>query len=193
MKGLFHMTADDITSLVDQAIIKAAGQRWQLTTDRLAQAEADLRDAKTAHDAAQNASKRAIAGLGDLSPLDAEHQINSAATVLSVAQKVRDAAAAALEEATEGQETARGEAWKPVYIAGIKRRLAAAKAADAARDLLAQATADYDVATEFLNTATRNGTLHVIYDQSHSKAMGTYGTEVALWSVPNSWWSGKPV
>ena len=188
------MTDEIYTPYIAQSLIDDASTAHQTALARTTRTAADLEKARADHAQADAASIAAIAGEGDLSPLEAEHQLNDAATVLSVAGKVHTAAMTALAEADKARTTARGNAWKPVYREGIKRRLAAAEKADAARALMAEARRDYDTGTKFLNTATQHGTMDVISDPSHGAgAVGevcSLEVETKRWaSVPAGWWN----
>lgn len=181
-----------IDHLIDHDMIKAATETHLAATSRLATAATERDTAKAAHAAARQASERAIAGHGD--PLEAEHALNAAETVLRVHEKVHAAATAAHTAAVEGIATARSEALIPAYREGIRRRLASAKKVDAAKAALDAAQAEYDAATALLNAATQGGCQHVIYDASHGagRPVGTYEQELKLWSVSNGWHNGKP-
>ncbi len=179
---------------VDHELMRQAAERRQSAVERVARAEDALQHARDGHTTAKQASERAIACVGSLSPMEAEMALEAAARELSVAERVLDAANLALREADDGVITARGDAHRPVYLAGISRRLAAAKKADEARALLAAAQKEHDAATAMLNHATQNGTMHVIYDASHGagRPIGDYAGELTRWSQPNGWWNGRP-
>ena len=180
------------TELIASGLIETAEAQHRAAMARVVTVAEELDAARTALAAAKQASDKAIAGQGG-DPHKAEIALEAAARALTVAGKVHAAAEQARADAADGVLTARGEAHKPVYIEGIRRRLAAAEKADKARELLAEAEADHAEATGLLNHATREGTQHVIYDQSHGRVLGTLADEIKLWSVPNSWWTGEPL
>jgi hypothetical protein len=177
--------------LIDGDILRAADERHQTEREWLMTTTKSLTVATTNHDAAKRASDQAIAGTtGD--PIEAEVGLETAARALSVATRVHAAADAAHRATVENLVTAKGEAHQPVFVRGVEMRLQAARKADAARAMLAEAEADYTSATDVLRFALQAGCRDAVYGQATGKPLTNYTDEFALWSrnFHNAWFQG---
>jgi hypothetical protein len=182
---------NDFHELVDGSILKTADERHQAARDRLKASTVGLTTAAAEDAAAKKASERAVVN-GDGDPMEAEIALNTAATRLGVATKVHTAATTAHQAAVEGLAVAKGEAHRPVYRRGVELRLEAARKADDARAMLAEAEQEYSAATSVLNFATGAGCGDVVFDRGHNHKLTSHADEVARWgrNYHNAWWPG---
>jgi hypothetical protein len=171
----------NIESLVDASVIDRATRRHQDALARVTRAEADLSAAIAAHKTAEFTSHLAVQGHGSVLALDAEHALNDASTRLKVARKVRDAAQQSLVAADQGRSMARGQAWAPVYVDGIRQRMAAARKGDEAKRMLAQADAEHAAATASMNLAVQNGTPHIGHWHNGPRLLRSEVEEGGIW------------
>jgi hypothetical protein len=182
---------NDYENLIDETLIRKAGDKLTDARARLATATIDRRDASATHAVARIAADSAIAGNGD-DAHKAVANLDTATKALDVTTLIFGAAALVVAKAEADVVTARGVAWEAVYTEGVRRRLAAAKMADQARAMLADAERNYADATKVLNAATSQGARHVVFSVSHSHFLTNHADEVKRWSqnYHNAWWPG---
>lgn len=185
------MTERELDALVDHALIQTAADQLTAAKARLVAVRVNHDAAGVAHDAAKAAAQAAIDGNGT-DPHEATAALSAAAQTHDVCGRIVAAAGRSVAQADADALTAHGAAFRPVYMEGVRRRLAAAAKADQARAALVEAEADYVSATGILNHATQNGCQHVIFDPAHSAPMTDHAGEIRRWSVNhhNAWWPG---
>ncbi len=166
--------------LVDYDVISQASTYRQTQVTRLATATAQIATAQQNYDTAQAALKAAAQGTGG-DPMVAALAIDDAVRARQVAAMVRDAAQQALQDADDKLRLAEGKAWRPVYLSGVRRRIAAAHAGDAARAALAAAEKEYAAASLVLEQAQNHGTVGVEGATLGSRPM-TEADEVNFWA-----------
>lgn len=180
-----------LAPLIETDVIASAGAATTAARERRAASTKALDAAQAAYAAAEIASTRAIGGDGD--PHAAEIALEAATRNLTVATKVYDASGRQLEDAVEAERRAKATAWQPVYLAGVQRRIDAAKAADAARALLAQAEADHDFGTSIMLYAHREGVAHPVMDAVWNYPCRTEEVERRIWGLdqadPGAGWT----
>jgi hypothetical protein len=115
----------------------------------------DLASAADAHRNAERASDVAVASGGDA--MSAETTLIAAETTLRVARKVADAAAATFKRLQDRENVVRGKAHVPVYLHGVRQRIAAAAKGDAARAMLAEADDESKAASDMMRQACSAG------------------------------------
>jgi hypothetical protein len=181
----------DFAHLVDTAVIQAAIDRLVAAVERLRLAGIAYDTAAVAHEAAKVASDRAAAGKGDVTPEDAEVEIEAASRAMRIAAKVLEASKRERESAHAGILPERGKAHRQVYLAGVTIRLAAAKKADLARALLVEAQADFAKGSGYLAKATENGCPPLFGNPGPSDLLRTYVEEAKMWASHNDF-DGHP-
>lgn len=157
---------DAFKAFVDESLITTARRAHVKAEQRVTVAAADLKAAQAAHEAAEKASRDAVAGTGG-DPHQAEVALEEAQRALNVATKVHQAAEKARDEAYAGIHTAVGRAHEPAYSAGIVLRFKALVAGEAARKALEQAQAIYDKSAWMLNAAAAAGAWRRFPAESH--------------------------
>lgn len=102
------------------------------------------------------------------------------------------AAEQAHQRAKTAAEVALGIAHQPLYSYAVEMRIAASKAADAAREALKQAEAERDNANEILLYAVGRGCRDVCFKKWLDKAPLTFNNEYSLWGSQfhTAWWQG---
>jgi hypothetical protein len=185
-----HDMIDYDTFITHDLIAKAQGQLDAART-RLAAVRVDLSAAQARQQAARQARDVAVAA-GGSDAHKAAAALRDATTALDVCGQIVAAAENALAQSDADLITARGVAYRPVYVEGVRQRLAAAAKADQARAMLAEAGRDYASATDILNHATNHDCMDVIFDRGHSQPMSDHAAEIARWSqnYHGAWWGG---
>ena len=122
---------------MDQAIIATAKTAYDAQIAKAAAAAAAVTAANQAYDTAQATLATAAHGGGALSPIDAAKAVEDADRARRVAALVRQATDEATSTVKTAQFVAEGKAWRPVYLDGVRKRIAAAQAGDAARNAAA--------------------------------------------------------
>ncbi len=153
MPTLTQPDKDQLQKLVVAPLSRTAREAHAAAVTRLGNIVQQLGAAAEADKQAQAAYRRALAGDGDLTMLDAGRQAKAAAHDLEVMNDAKQAAEALVAKALEDQQQAERTAWAPVVMDGIRRRIAAARAADDARKGLAAAEAAYALADEIMGWA----------------------------------------
>jgi hypothetical protein len=182
----------DVAKLVNVDLIAAANTRLSSAVEKLRLAEVAFDLAAVAHSAAQDAATKAAAGVGEITPEDAEIQIETTARTVKVAGRVLEAATRERAAAHGDELPARGRAHREVYKAGIALRLAAARRADEAHALLAAAQAAYDKGTAYIARARQNGCNDLWGNPGPRDLLTDYAAELKQWTGRTDW-SGKPL
>ena len=154
-------------SLVQHDLIDRAKQAHAEAQERTKATAAEVTSAQHALSVAKQVSDGAVAGTGDLSPMDAEEALEIAERRFRVAQKVHQAAEQARDAAHDAIHAADGVAHAPVYRAGMVLRFRACLVADAARKALAAAKTLYDQSSWMLNHAAGAGSGQVFSNEGH--------------------------
>ncbi len=170
-----------VNALAKYDFIQEADRHLAAMKARASQAASDLGTADAALAAATQVSKQAVAGQGD--PMAAERALEEATRVRHVAQKVFDAATSAIDSALEAFHQARNQAWQPVYLAGIQRRIEAAQKADRARAMLEEAQRDHHTGTSIMQLAFTNGVPHPATSGSWNHPVSTEKGELQIWGL----------
>lgn len=172
---------DEVEKLVDPAPIEAANAAIVAARARLAEAQDKQTAAAANLNVLKQARDRAINGDGD--PHATTDALQQGEKTAAVADEVLAATKRALEEAeTAGIRRARDLAWRPVYLFGIRTRIAAAQKADQARALLAEAESEYKAGTALLDRAYDGGTQHPVVTAVRSYGDPTEEKERSMWS-----------
>lgn len=172
---------DEVERLVDSAPIEAANAAVVAARTRLAAAQAEQTAAAANLHVLRQARDRAINGDGD--PHATTTALRQGERTAAVTDEVLAATKRALEEAeTAGIRRARDLAWRPVYLAGVRARIAAAQKADQARALLAEAEKEYEAGTALLDRAYAGGTPHPVATDVRLYGAPTEAREVSMWS-----------
>ena len=154
------MTEANYAHLIEHERIAQATERHEAAGARLKQAQADLSASKAALAEATAAAEAAFAGEGSLAPLEAERRRQAAQTAYEVAAQVVEALGSVHRKSVAGIATARGLAWKPVYLEGVRERVRASRKADEARAALDEAQHDLTRADDVIRSAFVAGTPH---------------------------------
>lgn len=196
-----YLTSDEkqsLRALVDHAALQAAAEKLNAAREQLAKANLAHSDAKRAHAEAQAVSAMAVAGEGGIDPVQAERLLEDAARAVLVREKIVAHATGALQKAEADHQAARNVACAPVYIEGVRRKVAAARKADQARAMLAEAEADYRLGDRTLAFASLDlGVPHVINEAMLGNKIHTEAHERAIWAgvhvdVDAGWMPGMP-
>jgi hypothetical protein len=155
LRKIYEMNKLNFDDLIDHASISDWKAAHGAAYARKVQTADDLEAATAAYRKAVAASERAVAGNGD--PMAAELTLETATRNLTVARKIATAAEAALARSRNREHIVRGMAHKGVYVAGIRARIAAARAADSAKAALADADRAYLDATALISRAREGG------------------------------------
>jgi hypothetical protein len=180
----------NLTPLVDQKLIDSANAELKTATDKLSAATAALLPMQAYAAAAWQQAEAAIAA-NDSDAMDLAEGSDLAARRLAVGVRIRDAAAQAVQTAREGVVTATSVAMRGVYVDGVKKRVAAATRADAARRALSEAEGDYKAATDIITGAIQAGCQDVLFGVHWQHALADAATEIHRWTVGyhQNWWN----
>jgi hypothetical protein len=165
--------------LVNHKLIEDWQAEATAAAERLVAARSALTKAQAVDTAAGIASERTIANGGDAHA--AELELEKTARARLVAQKVYDAAAAAVARSNERRQIVSGLAHKGLYEDGIRQRIAAARRWDAAKAELAAAEADRAAADLQMRRAMQSGTYDLFGALDHPDPMKTEEQERAHW------------
>ena len=168
--------------LVDQTVITQAKTHYDTQAAKLATAITAVETAAQAYDAAQAALATAAHGEGSVSTEDAARAVEDADRARRVAALVRQAADKAAETAKAAQFVAEGKAWRGVYLDGVRRRVAAARAGDEARAALEAADQAHAEATRLMEEAINHGTVGVQAAHDMTRRLMTEADEMKLWT-----------
>jgi hypothetical protein len=175
--------SDDVMERTDDLVDHEMLARWQsdhaAAAERLVVARQALAKAQGEHTAAGFASERAITNGGDV--LAAEIALEAAARRHGVAQKVYDAAAAAVARSNDRRQIVSGLAHKGLYEHGIRQRIAAARRWDLAKAEVAAAEADRAAADTQMRRAMQSGTYDLFGALDHPDLMRTEERERQHW------------
>lgn len=189
------MNVNEISTLVDHKSIADWKASFEALNAARIEADSRLADAQKAAKAAHKASEAALAGRGALSVEDAEDGIEAAERTLRIATKVADAATKKFNRERDRQHIVTGIAHRGVWAEGVRQRLAAAKAGDAAKKALADAEKAYADAHELMNYAAQNHCAAIGRNEHGQVALKTEAEERAHFAAnridpdaPVSWW-----
>ncbi|HQT43870.1 MAG TPA: hypothetical protein PLD79_07700 [Halothiobacillus sp.] len=147
----------DSKKLIDQKYIDYANDKFTAAFDRACAADAAFAEAKDKLAAAQFASTEAIAGRGKVSPMQAEDDLEAAIKVHRVAEKTLYAAKEYQQQCADWKSKAIGAAHAPMFLEGIRQRIAAAAKIDDAKSVIAEAEAAYEAGTQLIRAAKSAG------------------------------------
>lgn len=145
MRKLTPENLNRLKSFIDTEAIARAKASVATMKTRLVTAKANLDAAANELREAEAISDRAIRGDGD--PIAAEMCLEETRRKVTVAEKIVEAANAAVASAEEGHARTHIQAHLPAYAEGVRMRVEAARKADRARAMLAEAQADHDQGT----------------------------------------------
>ena len=172
----------DIQKLVDHRLIENQAAKHKAATERLAAARVATAAAMKGKALAQAATDDAIAGNTDACPHAASALLDTATARLNVANKVQDGCLAAQAKTAAGMVIATGLAFGPVTIAGIFRRIEAAKKFDRATALMAEAEADHVAGTNLITVAFQNGSPRPGEVHNRPRVLSSEAAERKLWA-----------
>lgn len=146
-----ELTPEEVASLqpfVDHAMVAWALERLNADMAQLGQVRSEWDAARAVVTDAETASAHAIASGGDA--MGAERALEEARRALSVAEKVVAHATTVAETAAQAHAAAVIQAHAPAYAHGVLRRIEAARKADQARAMLAEAEAEHQAGAAVL-------------------------------------------
>ena len=175
------MSNYDYSKHIDQTIIEAEDAKFGKVVARRDVAAKRLADAMNDHAAAAKAHKLALTGEGDADVFQTQEALNAAAARVSTAQQATSAVETAIQAAKEQHESDRGKAYGPVVTVALEHLSDAAKLADQARKLAADAQARWQAAAAAIQHAVVNRAhlaLHPALLAGHAEIASADGSHV---------------
>jgi hypothetical protein len=182
--GDFEMTDTNPSDLIDHKMMQDHQDAVNALAAKLSAANEALRAEQAIHTVAARNYQQAVSG-GVGNKHETRAALDAATTRLLVEQEAAAAAAAAFDAEENRRLIVRALAHKPLFEHGIAGRMAAARAADAARAALQQAEEDYKASTQVIRAAMTSGLSDVHDATDGPNIMKTEAEERTLWSARN--------
>jgi hypothetical protein len=190
-----RLTEDDLKGLdllIDKDAVAQANERHAAAAKRCDAVRLEYDAAKTETAAATDEYEQALSGESKLSVMDAFRAMQDAVSKRDVTGEVLNRTCQILDKIERSLNGARGVGYRPIYVEGVKRRIAAAKKADSARAMLREAEGDYVHGTRIVLHALGHGTSHAVPPEAFNTTLTPEITELRerqMWS--GSWYPGQ--